>query len=68
MHTLRATSKLVSMSPAAILRFIESGDVKPKRLDAPYIKAGFVYQFSDKDIAKLKTLKRPTGRPRKDTP
>lgn len=56
MITMNAAARRLKVAPTTILRQVERGLVKPKRIKTPLTGAGFVYDFTEADLAKLAAL------------
>ena len=61
--TITEAAAATGMSRSTIMLWIASGKIKPKKKTTHFTPSGFYYEFSAADVAKLRGLKRPAGRP-----
>lgn len=64
-YSLAQSVSETGVSKTCILRWVEAGLLKPKKVTGPYFSAGFVYQFSESDLKKMRSMHKGRGRPSK---
>ena len=63
-YSTRQAAAKVGVHFLTLHRYLQDGKIKPKGIPLPGGKN--LWQWTDADIAKAKSLKLPKGRPRKD--
>lgn len=61
--TMNTAAKLLGTTRQSILRWIESGLIKPKKVQTDATPAGFMYAFTETEIERMRKFVKKSGRP-----